>query len=218
MGYSVKKDSSYDPTTAGGDDYRPFKALDAGPVVLSIYEAKIGEFKNGGNKGKTSVRIQFKVEEGQPGANKRLFQTVGIFEKWAPTPKNEGGADNFTFFGFFAAATGKKEKEFRQWFSETDDAFDQIPSPSALEGRKVIGKLKKVPDEYGYRQNLAKFAEENGLDVADEATAQKFTEVTGYSAASYETNEISSFAVYDGKIPAAGAANTSAPKVAAVEL
>lgn len=220
LGYAVAKDTTYKATEGGGDEYRPFKPLEAASVVVSIFEATAGEYKNGGNKGRTNVRIQFKVSEGQKGANKRLFQTVGIFEKWAPTSKNPDGFDNFTFFDLFAAATGKANKEFRQWFEETADPFAELPSPKQLEGRKVVATLKIVNDEYAYTKALTQFAQEKGLDLAADRAAVEaaFEDEHDLTQDDYKTNEIASFKVYDGTLPSAGGANTSAPKVAAVDL
>lgn len=220
MGWSVKKDENYDATSGGNDPYRPFAPLEAGPVVLSVYEVKQGEYKNGGNAGRPHARIQFKVTEGQKGANKRLFQTIGVFEKWAPTAKNPDGFDNFTFFNFFAAVTGKAEKAFREWFKETAEPFGELPGPGELEGRKVVGVLKIVPDTYAYEKALAAFREDEGLKAAvdSEELREAFTAKTGYTAEDYKGNDIASFKVYDGTIPSAGAANTESPKIAAVEL
>ena len=195
MGYKVKRDDTYDPTTAGGNNR--FAALAAGKYVASVFEAELGEYgPKSGNKGRPFVKVQFRIEDGQTGANRRIFQNIGIFEKWAPTSKNPDGSDNFTFFGFFAAVTGKSEKDFREWFRDAKDPFGELPSPSQLEGRKVTLVLKVVPDDYAYNKALEEGTLEEGETQDD-----------------YTKNDISGFRVYDG-----AAANTSAPKVGAVEL
>lgn len=216
MGYSVKKEAGY--KSADHQSSTRFNALPAGSYAVTVQSAEVGEYKKGGNADRPLVKVQFKVLDGQVGANRRIFQQVGIFEKWAPTAKNPDGSDNFTFFGFFAAVTGKTEKEFRAWFDETDDAFQELPSPSELEGRKVVLRLKVVPDAYGYDKAVQEFAEETGLaykSESDKAAARaEFVETQD----DYTTNDISGFKVYTGELPAAGEANTSSPKVAAVDL
>jgi hypothetical protein len=200
VGYAVKKDKDY--KSAENQSSNRFNALPAGPYAVSIQAAELGEYgPKSTNAGRPLVNVQFRILDGQTGANRRVFQKVGIFEKWAPTSKNPGGADNFTFFQFFAAVTGKTEKEFRAWFDETDDPFDELPSPSQLEGRKLVIRLKVVPDTYGFEK-----AEREG-DLEEGETQDDYT-----------TNDISGFKVYDGNLPAAGAANTESPKVAAVDL
>lgn len=221
MGYNVKKDESYKATEGGGNDpYRPFSPLPAGPVAVGVYEVKEGKYKSPANAGRDHIRVQFKVLEGQKGANRRLFSTIGIFEKWGPTAKNPEGFDNFTFFDFFAAVEGKSNEEFRKWFEETPDAFSKIPGPKELGGRKVIAVTKIVPDTYGYEKALAAFRTDEGLtaNVDSEELREAFAAKTGYTRDDYTTNEISGFKVYDGNIPQAGEKNTSSPVAGAVEL
>lgn len=199
MGYTIKKTEGY--KSAENASKNTFDPLPAGKYAVSIYEASTGEYKRGGNIGKEFLKIQFKVLDGQPGANRRLFENIGLFDRWAPTAKNPDGSDNFTFFGFFAAVTGKTEKEFRQWFDATEDPFAELPSPTQLEGRKVLVNLKIVPDTYAFSK-----AEENG-DLEPGQTQEDF-----------KTNDVSGYKVYDGTLPAGGEANTSSPKVQAVDL
>lgn len=195
VGYDVKKTEGRKAADSGGGTR--FNALPAGSYAASVYEVTAGEYKNGNNKGRPNIRVQFKILDGQTGANRRIFQTIGIFDEW----NNDKKSDNFTFFQFFAAAVGKSETDFRAWFDEEDDPFGDLPSPTQLEGRKVVLRLKVVPDDYGYKR-----AKEEGSLGADE-TEDDFT-----------TNDIAGFKVYDGTLPAAGEANTSSPKVAAVDL
>lgn len=218
MGYNVKKDTDYKATSGGQDEYRPFPPLEAGSYTVDIYEVKSGEYKSPANKGKPNIRIQFRVSDGQKGANRRLFNTIGIFEKWGPTSKNPEGSDNFSFFNFFAAVTGRKEKEFRAWFEETEDPFGELPGPRDLEGMPVTAVVKVVEDSYGFDKALASFAQENDLDIVKDrpGVIEAFTKATGYTAEDYKGNEISSFKVSDGKPIVAESGSSS--KVEAVEL
>lgn len=199
MAYTIKKTQGY--KSSENVSKNTFDPLPVGKYAVSIYEVDTGEYKNGGNKGREFLKIQFKVLDGQTGANRRIFQNIGLFDQWAPTTKNPDGSDNFTFFGFFAAATGKTEKEFREWYDATDDPFAELPSPTQLEGRKVVLSLKIVPDTYAFNK-----AQENGDLEA------------GQTQDDFKTNDVAGYKVYDGTLPAAGEANTSSPKVAAVDL
>lgn len=222
MGWGIKKDSDYKASEHGVDPYRPFPPLEAGSYAVAVYEAKAGEFKSEANKGKPNVSLSFKVLPGQPGAGRFLRGFVGVFPKWGPTAKNPQGSDNFTFFNFFSAVLGKSEKEFRQWFDESTEEEIEAALPSAKElgGRKAVVKVKVVPDEYGYAKTLAQFRKDEELEAAvdSDELREAFFDRTGYTQADFNTNEIVGYKVYDGTLPGAGAANTSAPKVAAVEL
>lgn len=215
MAYKMKR-----PNTRATEAGKPrgFAPLEPGNYAVSLYEVTTGEYQRGGNEGKGFVKVQFKVLDGQKGANRRLYGSIGKFPEWAPTDKNPDGSDNFTFFKFFAAVQGKTEKEFRaevdEWFdSLTEKQLDEgvefpeslVPSRSALEGRKVVVTLGVIHDKYNYDKARAQ-AESDGEDPDD------------LNPDDFKTNEVKNYKVYDGTLPAAGAAQTSAPKVEAVDL
>lgn len=187
----------------------PFKPLKAGPYIATVHDAEIGEFKGEKpqrpNAGRPQVNVQFRIADGQEGANRRVFQQIGLFDTWAPTDKNPEGSDNFTFFGFFSAIQGKKEKDFRAEYREAvenpETSDFSVPSPTELLGRKVVLNLKVVPDTYAYTK------------AVNEGTLEE-----GQTQQDYLKNEIGGFKVYDGSDPVAGGAQTSAAKVEAVEL
>src|SRR5664280_1844340 len=81
--------------------YLPLKA---GEYTVSFYDVEEGTYKaDSAGTGRDSYRLQLRIADGQDGANRRLFETVGLFSQWGPTAKNPSGSDNFTFFDVFAA-------------------------------------------------------------------------------------------------------------------
>lgn len=154
MGYGIALKGTK-VSDGGGNKFDP---LAAGPLGLAVFDAEVKEYgPNTNNAGRDFLKIQFKVLDGQTGANRRLFENVGLFPEWAPTDKNPDGSDNFTFFAFFAAVLGKKEKDFRAEFKkaiEEEDEKFEIPSARELLGKKVTAIIKIVPDDYAYKKYL----------------------------------------------------------------
>lgn len=231
MGFTRTLESVQGKKFEGGGRRAP---LPAGKYVASVFDAERDEYKSGpgkNNGGRPLINIQFRIEDGQRGANSRHFQQVGLFPTWAPTEKNPDGSDNFTFFGAFAALRGDKnekairaevEEQFQAWLDEQAEAgktevdiFDfepkildangEVMRASTLIGRKVILNLKTEFDSYAWKE-----AVKNGdVDEDDEEEKKKDH---------WKRNSIGSFKVYDGSDPAAGSANTESPKVKSVEL
>lgn len=114
-----------------------FGPIPEGKYLVNIYEVKDDEFKNGGNKGLPNINVQFQIAEGQPKANARVFQTVGLFPTWS------SGKNNFTFFQFFKAVGVV--------FPE-DGGDLELPDNDELLGEQVVIDLKIKPDDYKYRQ------------------------------------------------------------------
>jgi hypothetical protein len=85
--------------SSGGD----FKALEAGKYNVTIADAEETEIGKGLNKGVTGVRMQFRISDGQKGANRRVFNTVWDTERWAPKDGKKEGAVNFQFHQFYKA-------------------------------------------------------------------------------------------------------------------
>lgn len=175
MGYVV--DTTGQKVGEGNSRFTP---IPAGDYAVTIYDAEIKPYKNGGNAGRPGANYQFRISDGQPRANSRLFQMVGLFPNWAPTDKNPGGADNFTFFNFFSVIQGKKEKDFRAEVRAAVEAAAEagnsaqtelpIPDPLAVLGKALTITVKVEADDYAYKQYLAKVEkgeEEPGLTQAD---------------------------------------------------
>lgn len=216
MGFKIPVKT--DTKISDGND-RSYDPLDPGKYVVSVFDAKAGKYgPNTGNKGRDQINFQFRISEGQPGANRRLFQVVGLFPVWAPTQKNPDGFDNFTFFQSFAALEGKSEKALRAEFQAAVDAAKEagseevdfeVPSPSELKGRKIVVTLKIVPDTYAYDKAVA--------TEKAEAKAEN-REPVELDQEDFKRNEIASFSIYDGSLPSAGGASTDSPKIDAVTL
>lgn len=156
-GQSVGTGSSYDPLAAGS--YR-----------ASIFDISVEEYgPKTNNAGKSYAKVQFRIADGQEGANRRLFENIPLFTQWGPTAKNPDGSDAFTFFGFFSAVLGVKEKDFRKTVTEAlekaqvaaeksgkdDTEFElPIPDPDTLLGKELTLVVKIVDDDYKFKQEL----------------------------------------------------------------
>lgn len=162
-----------------------FKPLPAGPYAVSIFDAEVEEYgPKTANKGRNFLKVQFRIDDGQDNANRRLFENIPLFTTWAATKKNPEGSDAFTFYAFFSAVLGKKDKEFRD---EVRDAIAAgkftVPEPNEILGKKLTVNVKIVPDSYAFNK-----ASENG------------TLEDGETQADYLTNDISAYKVYSGPV------------------
>lgn len=130
---------------SGGGDFKP---LAAGKYNVTVFEAEETEITNAksANKGVTGVRMQFRISDGQNGANRRLFQSVYDVEKWAPKPGKEEGAVNFLFFQFYKAIGVD--------FPEDGGEID-LPEIEDLVGEALAVKVKIVHDKYNYDKAVA---------------------------------------------------------------
>lgn len=209
MGFSIPV-SKGEKVSDGSD--RKYDPLEAGKYVVSVFDAKLGKYtKPGGNKDRPNYNIQYRIADGQTGANRRIFSQIGLFATWGATSKNPNGSDNFAFFKTIAALTGRSEKDIRaEYNAVTEEGGEyEIPSPSELKGRKAVLTLKIVPDTYAFDTAQAK---EN-----EEAKAEK-REPETLDQEDFKRNEIAGWAIYDGSLPAAGGSQTDAPKIEAVTL
>ena len=144
-----------------------FDPLPPGKYAVSVYDAEAGEFgPNGVNGGRPNLQVQFRVSDGQAGANRRIFQTVGLFPSWAPKEKGDTPKDNFTFYQFFAAVQGKDEKEFRAEVKEAAESKKgnlTLPDAEDLLGREVELTLGIENDVYAFNK-----AREDDPDVVQD--------------------------------------------------
>lgn len=131
-----------------------FDPLPAGTYGVSIYDVKAEEIAAGKrNAGDTSYNIQFKVLDGQEGANRRHFERILIAPTWVAT-KDKEEADNFTFFNFLAAVRGTTAKAVREELAaaiEGDGEFS-VPIPKELLGKKLNLTFDVKEWPYGYKR------------------------------------------------------------------
>lgn len=125
-----------------------FDPLPAGKYNVNIYEVSEGEYKNGGNAGRTFLKLHLKVADGQKGANRRLFVNVGDFPRWAPKPggKDPKGSPNFLFFQFYKSLPEPVE------FPDGVDGAVDLPDLEDLEGALLAVKVKVVKDDYAFKK------------------------------------------------------------------
>lgn len=110
-----------------------FAPIPAGKYNVYIFEVTQREFsETSNNAGSSYYNIQLKVADGQPHANRRIFQMVGLVPKWAPTAKNPNGSNNWLYFQLYAAAKGISEVEARKLNNEQGGL--DYPDPEDLEG------------------------------------------------------------------------------------
>ena len=169
-----------------------FAPLPAGPIGVTIFKAEVGEYgPRSANAGKPNLKVQLRVQDGQAGANRRLFDTIPLFPQWAPSAKNPDGSDAFAFFQFFAAVRGETEQEFRDFIKSSPDDFefdvaDLIGKPLtavltieadtyAFDKAKVAGTLEDGETQEDYKTNrVGRYKKYEGLasgEAASEAVA-----------------------------------------------
>lgn len=151
---------------ASSGGFAPLAAGDYNVTIFDVEDATYGP--KSANAGRPSLRVQLRVSEGQEGTNRRLFETIPLFARWAPTAKNPDGSDAFTFFDFFAAVRGESPKDFRKSFNDLVDAGENpaslLPANSELLGKPLTVVLKVENDTYAFNK-----AVENGdTDAAQE--------------------------------------------------
>lgn len=161
---------------SGGGDFKP---LEAGKYNVDIFDAEEAEIKNGPNAGVTGVRMQFRISDGQKGANRRVFNTVWDTERWAPKGDKPEGAVNFQFHQFYKAVG----------VDVSGDTLD-LPEVEDLLGEALTVKLKVVADDYKFKKA---YAEWQGQEP-DEGTDAHATWADKKPAkGDFLTNEIAEF-------------------------
>lgn len=174
-----------------------FDALDAGTYGVTIFDVKKGEIAAGKrNAGAMQYNVQFKVLDGQPGANRRHFETITFAPSW-PEFGDKPEADNFGLFNFLAAVQGRKSSEVRaEWDAATKgDGEVTIPSASELLGKKFNITLSKKPDPFGYKRAKEK-AEASGEEfngTPDQFNRNNITKYAPFAEVSKPKESVSGF-------------------------
>lgn len=117
-------------TTDTGGSFAP---LPAGRYEATIFSLKEGEYKSEKNKGLPNLNVQYRISEGQKGANRRIFDLVPMDAKW------KDGKDAFRFHQFCAAVTGRTEKAWRELWNESAEDKKK-PKPSIPDDAELLGK------------------------------------------------------------------------------
>lgn len=176
-----------------------FEPLPAGTYGVSIYDVKAEEIAAGKrNAGDTSYNIQFKVLDGQTGANRRHFERILIAPTWVEFGEKEE-QDNFTFINFIAALRGVAPKVVR---AELDAATKgegefSVPTPKDLLGKKLNLTLDVKEDPFGFRRAKER-AEEQGEEFDKNPTDFKRNNVkkfAPYAEVEKEKPSLSGFAL-----------------------
>lgn len=145
-----------------------FEALDAGVYGVSIFDVKSSVIEKGKRaEGSTVYNVQFKILDGQKGANRRHFERITFTPSW-PVFGDKKEADNFGLYNFLAAVQGRKASEVRaEWKAAAEGEGEvTIPSPTELLGKKFNVTLSKEPDQYGFDKAKEK-GEADGKTIDD---------------------------------------------------
>lgn len=123
-----------------------FKPLATGRYEATIFGLVEGKYETKANKGLENLTVQFRISEGQPGTNRRLFDTFPMATEWL------NGEDAFRFFQFGAAVTNRTEEEFRAYAAEQQEADKEIelPEDADLLGFPVTITVSVVDDKYAF--------------------------------------------------------------------
>ncbi len=164
-----------------------FKPLPAGIVNATIFEHSAAEIKKGDNVGVTGLNIQFRISDGQKGANRRIFTHVWETEKWA------SGSVNFLYFQFYKALG----VEFKD--ADGNDLEEvELPDLEDLNGSPLALKLKVVPDDYQYKKALAEW---EGLEPAEDSPKYAAWKQDKPSKGDYLKNEVAEFLPEQDDLP-----------------
>jgi len=126
-----------------------FAPLPAGKYEATVFDVKDGTYgEKSANSGRPNLKVQFRISDGQKGANRRVFETVPLFSEWA------SGSDAFGFFRFFAAVQGKSESEFRKEVAANPKKVS-LPDNKQLLGKAVTLDITVDNDDYAYNKYVA---------------------------------------------------------------
>ena len=130
-------------TDTGGS----FAPLPAGRYEATIFSVKEGEYKSEKNRGLPNLNVQYRISEGQKGANRRIFDLVPLSPNW------KNGKDAFRFWQFGAAVNGTTEKAFREKAKEAaakKTGSVTLPDDADLLGKAVTLVLGIEDDDYNF--------------------------------------------------------------------
>lgn len=142
--------------------FDPIPASTYNATVFKVERTKVGG--SGDNADKEIYNVQYRISDG-PFENRRLFERVPLFDRWAPTVKYPKGYPANAFFSFFEALGYDLDVED---FTE--------PSPAEIGGRplqiRVQIKWSDFRDENVNEVNGHKAAGASG-SVADAVTSNR---------------------------------------------
>ena len=158
-----------------------YSVLPEGEYLTSIYDVKDIEFaKRGGNAGRPAINVQFRLVDGRPHANRRLFDRVPMFATFAPKEGKEKGSQAFRFFQFWSAVLGIKRSEFEKQYktleAEGKDPFETLLYNDELLGKQVVVKVGHEQSEHHHKIAVVK-AKEDGV-TPPELSSEEFTRET----------------------------------------
>lgn len=140
---NVSQQDTKDSKGSGFDPIAP------GTYNVTIFDFEIGQYKAGtANAGRDFLNVQFRISDGQKGANRRLFERIGDFARWAPKDGATEGKVNFTFFGFYRALG----VDF-----DGVDGDVELPDYEDLKGAALAVKVAIENDDYRYGLALSEW-------------------------------------------------------------
>lgn len=148
-------------STDTGGSYAP---LPAGNYEATIFSVKEDVYKGANSSGIPYLNVQFRISEGQKGANRRIFDKIPLETAW------KDGKDAFRFFQFGAAVNGMDEKEFRKATkaaAEKKGGAVEIPDDADLLGAGVTLVLGIEDDKYHFDKAHEKWEDLNDPDAPE---------------------------------------------------
>ena len=136
-----------------------FKPLPMGRYEATIFGVKNGKYENKAKKksyGLANKNIQFRISDGQAGANRRVFLLNPDEPNW------NDGSDAFMFHQFWSVVMGMEEADFRKKLSEGEDI--DFPEDEDLLGFPVTLLLKVEDDTYAFEKAKEKNPEAKQSD------------------------------------------------------
>lgn len=145
----------------GGDSFAP---IPEGEYLASVFDVKNIEYaRQGVNAGRPGINVQFRLVDGRPHANRRVFDRVPMFTTFAPKEAGEKGKNAFRFFQFWAAVLGEKRTDFEKRYKQHEEengagsGFDLLLENEELLGKQVVVKIEHEQSDYHFEA-----AEKNG--------------------------------------------------------
>ena len=136
-----------------------FSALPEGEYLVNVYDVKDIEYaRQGGNAGRPGINVQFRLVDGRPHANRRLFDRVPMFATFAPKDGAEKGKQAFRFFQFWSAVLGERRTDFEKRFKAHEEengpgsGFALLLENEELLGKQVVVKVGHEQSEYHFNK------------------------------------------------------------------
>jgi len=179
-------DAAYDPWAAAAEEAeansKRNEPVPAGTYDFTVFEYELGDYASDSTSryaGEKALKMQLRISDGQPQANRRLFPKIGLFPRYLPSDKNPQGAVNEDLFTFFQKAMGWSLDDIKGFVvaAKAGDGQTIAQYLRRIAGAPLSGRVRVVPDT---RTNAAPDAKQN--EVRGFAKAKGVTGAAGAAA------------------------------------